>query len=301
MTFRSTLRAHGHGGPEGGYGEPAGQPGHGSGAASAPKIQLENVSLAYGTSLILDDITLAVEPGKVASVIGASGCGKTTLLHIVAGLVAYDTGRVTVDGIRVERPGPDRAVVFQEDAVFPWMNVRKNVEYGLRAKGVARAERNRIADEVLEIVGLQGRESYLPKELSGGMRKRVDLARALAVKPEVLLMDEPYAALDAMTREKLQIDFLAIAERLRTTALFVTHDLEEALFVGDDVVIMGTNPGRIESIVKVSFGHPRERALKQDSDFQRVRSELAREIAAITTGGIPAGADGSGDETRTKP
>ena len=158
----------------------------------APKIVIENLAAGYGSGYVLEGISFDVSEGEIVCLIGASGCGKTTLLNIVAGLVPYQQGMVTMDSRLVDHPGPDRVMVFQDDAVFPWMRVQENVEYGLRVKKMGKEDRARRAAEIIELVGLSGNERLFPRELSGGMRKRVDLARALAVEPEVLLMDEPY-------------------------------------------------------------------------------------------------------------
>ena len=183
-----------------------------------------------------------------------------------------------MDSRPVDHPGPDRVMVFQDDAVFPWMRVHENVEYGLRVKRMTKDARTRRAAEVIDLVGLSGNERMFPKELSGGMRKRVDLARALAVEPEVLLMDEPYAALDVMTKERLQIEFVRICEETNMTCIFVTHDLEEALFVGHRVILLGRRPAHIVATYEVPFSHPRDVSLKRAADFQELRGELASRI-----------------------
>lgn len=244
----------------------------------APKIVIENLAAGYGSGYVLEGISFDVSEGEIVCLIGASGCGKTTLLNIVAGLVPYQQGMVTMDSRLVDHPGPDRVMVFQDDAVFPWMRVQENVEYGLRVKKMGKEDRARRAAEIIELVGLSGNERLFPRELSGGMRKRVDLARALAVEPEVLLMDEPYAALDVMTKERLQIEFVRISEDTNMTCIFVTHDLEEALFVGHRVILLGRQPARIVATYKVPFSHPRDVSLKRAADFQTLRGELASRI-----------------------
>lgn len=255
--------------------------------SEVPKVELSHVSLRYGEHVILEDLSLRIPRNEILCVIGPSGSGKTTLLHIIAGLVAQSRGTVKIDGVEVRGPGPDRAMVFQEDAVFPWMTVRKNVEYGLRRKGLPGAEIDRRVTAILNVVGLVGAEKRFPRQLSGGMRKRVDLARALAVEPDLLLMDEPYGSLDAMTKERLQLEFLRICEEGRKrvdrwmTVVFVTHDLEEALFVGDRVVVVAANPGRIASSLSVPFEHPRALDLKRTEAFQQLRGELAARLEAV--------------------
>lgn len=243
-----------------------------------PKISLNDVGVTFTDRPILEKVQLEVGKGEIVCLIGASGCGKSTLLNAVAGLVGLTTGEILVDGRPIQGPAADRVMVFQDDAVFPWMRVRGNVEYGLRVKGLSKAEIDRRVQEVLAMVELQAAQDAFPRELSGGMRKRVDLARALAVNPQVLLMDEPYGALDAMTKEKLQIHFLEICERTGMTSLFVTHDLEEALFLGDRVVVLGRNPGKVAAILEVPFKHPRSADLKRDPEFQKLRGELGRLI-----------------------
>lgn len=245
---------------------------------AASKISVQHVSSGYGVKNVIEDLSFEVAEGEILCLIGASGCGKTTLLNVVAGLVPYWHGSVTIDSRPVHAPGPDRVMVFQEDAVFPWMRVRQNVEYGLRVKKINKAERARKAGEVISLVGLEGSEDLFPKELSGGMRKRVDLARALAVEPEVLLMDEPYAALDVMTKERLQTEFVRISEQTSMTCIFVTHDLEEALFLGHRIILLGRTPARIVATYDVPFGHPRDLSLKRSPTFQELRGELANRI-----------------------
>ena len=228
----------------------------------APKIVIDNLAAGYGSGYVLEGISFDVSEGEIVCLIGASGCGKTTLLNIVAGLVPYQQGMVTMDSRLVDHPGPDRVMVFQDDAVFPWMRVQENVEYGLRVKKMGKENRARRAAEIIELVGLSGNERLFPRELSGGMRKRVDLARALAVEPEVLLMDEPYAALDVMTKERLQIEFVRISEDTNMTCIFVTHDLEEALFVGHRVILLGRQPARIVATYEVAV-QPSARCLAE--------------------------------------
>ncbi|MBA3727453.1 MAG: ABC transporter ATP-binding protein [Armatimonadetes bacterium] len=243
-----------------------------------PKIVVNDVYVALGGRDILEAVDLKVLPHEILCLIGASGCGKTTLLNVIAGLIQPSSGSATMDDRIIIGPGPERVMVFQEDAVFPWLRVSKNVEYGLRAIGVPRAERESRARKAIDTVGLTGRENAFPRELSGGMRKRVDLARALAVEPEVVLMDEPYAALDAITKDKLQVEFVHIAEAALMTTVFVTHDLEEALFLGDRVVVMAGSRGRIEEVVEVPFPRPRETKLKRTAPFQELRGILTEAI-----------------------
>lgn len=237
-------------------------------------LSLKSVSVSYGALPVLQGVDLDIAAGEIVCLIGASGCGKSTLLNAVAGLIQPSSGTISLAGRPVEGPSSDRVMVFQDDAVFPWMTVRQNVEYGLRIKGVSGAERRRITQEKIAQVELSGWEDAFPRQLSGGMRKRVDLARALAVTPKVILMDEPYGALDAMTKERLQQQFLDVCRTSGATALFVTHDLEEALFLGDRVVVLGRNPGHVADIIQVPFGMARDVAIKREPAFQALRGRL---------------------------
>jgi NitT/TauT family transport system ATP-binding protein len=250
------------------------------------RIEVEGVSLHYelrgGTLEALRDVTLEIDAGEFISVIGPSGCGKSTLLFILAGLLTPTSGSVKGDEREVDGPGADRAMVFQHDAVFPWLTVARNVEYGLRMRHVPRKERERIVSDFLELVGLANVRSLYPRELSGGMRKRVDMARAFANEPPVLLMDEPYGSLDAMTKEHLQVELLRIWRRVRNTVCFVTHDLEEALFLSDRIVMLMPRPGRISEIIEVPFERPRPASLKLSQEFQDMRRQLTEALAAIS-------------------
>lgn len=242
-------------------------------------MKLAGVTVAYGDKVVLKGIDLEIHSGEIICLVGASGCGKSTLLNAVAGLVPIQSGTIMLNGKPVLGPSADRVMVFQEDAVFPWMKVRDNVAFGLKIKGVEPAERRRIVEEKLQAVELREAAELYPRELSGGMRKRVDLARALAVSPQMILMDEPYGALDAMTKERLQVQFLKVCAETRATSLFVTHDLEEALFLGNRIVVLGRNPGHVAHIVDVPFGGNRPVELKRSPEFQRLRGALSDFIA----------------------
>lgn len=215
------------------------------------EITIEGVSMTYagigGSVDALSEVNLRVEPGEFISVIGPSGCGKTTLMNIVAGFLRPSTGRVLIDEREILGPGPDRGVVFQQYAVFPWMTVRENVKFGLTlaSNKKSASEQNEIADHFLDLVGLKDFAGSYPKELLGGMKQRVAIARAYAVAPEVLLMDEPFGALDAQTRQFMQESLLHILEREKKTVIFITHGVEEATFLSTRVVIMATRPGRV--------------------------------------------------------
>jgi NitT/TauT family transport system ATP-binding protein len=260
----------------------------------APRIliSISDLRFSYGPAgagvrPILEGFDLEVRESELLSIVGPSGCGKSTLLSIIAGLLRVDAGTVLVDGAERTEPGPDRAMIFQEDAVFPWRTVRANVEYGLQMQGKSRAERHRIADEYLRLVGLVDVWDLFPRQLSGGMRKRVDVARAMAVQPQILLLDEPFAALDVMTKEQLQLDFLGVWAKTQLTAIFVTHDLEEALFLSDRVVVMSRDPARVIRDVAVPFSRPRDRTLRTSQEFQELRGELAEQLR-FETGDLEA-------------
>ena len=227
------------------------------------------------THLALTDIDLDVAEGEFVSILGPSGCGKSTLLYIVGGFIAPSSGDVRASGRAVAGPGPDRGPVFQEFALFPWKTVLGNVAYGPREAGVPRREAEERARALLARMGLAGYEDFYPKELSGGMKQRVAIARTLAYDPAILLMDEPFGALDAHTRVRLQNDLLGLWERDRKTVLFVTHSVEEAVYLSDRVVVMTRQPGRLKAVVEVPLPRPRERrALLLDRRFQELVVEL---------------------------
>jgi NitT/TauT family transport system ATP-binding protein len=255
----------------------------GSDAASA-MIDIDHVSHRFQTSgrqshLALSDISLRIEDGAFVSILGPSGCGKSTLLYIVGGFVSPTEGVARVKGQTITGPGPDRGPVFQEFALFPWKSVLGNVMYGLRQQGVSRTDAEAQSRRLIEMVGLKGFENFYPKELSGGMKQRVAIARTLAYHPAVLLMDEPFGALDAHTRTRLQNDLLNIWERDRKTVLFVTHSVDEAVFLSDKVVVMTRAPGRIKEIVDIDLPRPRRRAeLLLDSRYQKYVVDIERLI-----------------------
>jgi NitT/TauT family transport system ATP-binding protein len=242
-------------------------------------IAIRSLTVGYDDAVVLSGVDLDIREGEIVCLIGASGCGKSTLLNAVAGLVPIRSGSIALDGVPISGPSADRVMVFQDDAVFPWMRVDENVGFGLKVKGVPAKERRRIVEEKLAAVELTHAAGFYPRELSGGMRKRVDLARALAVSPRVVLMDEPYGALDAMTKERLQLQFLKVCAETGSTSIFVTHDLEEALFLGNRVVVLARNPGRVRSVLDVPFGGDRSVELKRSPAFQALRGELANLIA----------------------
>jgi len=247
-----------------------------------PMIEIDQVSQTFQTSsrrdhLALSEISLTVEDGAFVSILGPSGCGKSTLLYIVGGFVNPSQGSARMKGKLITGPGPDRGPVFQEFALFPWKSVLGNVMYGPRQQGVKPTEAEAQSRALIEMVGLKGYEDFYPKELSGGMKQRVALARTLAYHPEVLLMDEPFGALDAHTRTRLQNDLLNIWGRDRKTVLFVTHSVDEAVFLSDKVVMMTRSPGRIREIVDIDLPRPRRRTeLLLDPRYQKYVVDIER-------------------------
>jgi len=223
----------------------------------------------------LDGVHLHVDDGELVCLLGASGCGKSTLLSIIAGLDAATTGNVTLDGDVVVGPGADRGMVFQGYSLFPWLTVAGNIEFGLRIAGWDRDRREQRVAELLGIMSLTECSHALPRELSGGMRQRVAIARALAPEPDVLLLDEPFGALDAHTRRHLQDFLLTVWQRTGATILMVTHDVEEAIYLSSRVYVMAARPGRIAEVVHVPFGRHRGPAVKRDPRFLDLRDELA--------------------------
>jgi NitT/TauT family transport system ATP-binding protein len=229
----------------------------------------KSFSLADGSTVdALSGISLAVADSEFVSVLGPSGCGKTTLLRIVAGLETPTSGTITLDGERIAGPSPRMAMIFQEYSLYPWRTVIDNIEFGLEIRGMTREERKKRAIEYLDLVGLRDFAGRFPYELSGGMRQRVAVARALAIDPAILLMDEPFGALDAQTRNRLQRELLDIWEKTRKTVLFVTHSVDEAVYLSDRIVVLTPRPGRIREIVPIGLPRPRERT---DVEFARIR------------------------------
>ncbi|WP_129664066.1 ABC transporter ATP-binding protein [Phytoactinopolyspora endophytica] len=225
----------------------------------------------------LDDVNLTVQENEFLTVLGPSGCGKTTMLKMIAGLLPWDQGEIAIGGAPVRGPGPDRSMVFQNFALLPWATVLDNVAFGLRMRGVGKKEREERSRELISLVGLSGFESKRPGELSGGMQQRVGLARALAVEPSVLLMDEPFGAVDEQTRRLLQEELLAIWEKNRLTVVFITHSMEEAVLLGDRVVLMSARPGQISEIVPVPLERPRSSdvgGVERSSDYVNITAYL---------------------------
>jgi NitT/TauT family transport system ATP-binding protein len=244
----------------------------------APKLQIFHLGKSFGELQALHDINLVVERGEFIAVVGPSGCGKTTFLRIVAGLEPASSGKVELDGRAVTGPGGDRGFVFQTDNLLPWRTVFANAIIGREVAGkVGPAERRRTL-ELLKLVGLEGFENYHPRQLSGGMRQRVNLARALAIDPQVLLMDEPFSSLDAQTREIMQTELMRIWEAGRKTVLFVTHQIDEAVFLADRVLVFARRPGRLRESVAIELPRPRPLAIKRTAEFVRYVDHIWRLI-----------------------
>ena len=224
----------------------------------------------------LDEINLEVQKGEVICILGPSGCGKSTLLNIVAGFLPPSGGEVRVDGRPVIEPGPDRGFVFQEFALFPWRTVLENIEFGPVLKGMEKAERHARARELIQRIHLTGFEDKFPFELSGGMKQRVGIARALANDPEVLLMDEPFGALDAQTRRVMQEELLKLLGETKKTVLFVTHAIDEAIVLADRVVVMTARPGQVKALLGVDLPRPRERTSPEFNELYRMMDDLIR-------------------------
>ena len=251
------------------------------GRGAAGRIECRSVRKTYrdaadGTEIVaLDGLTLDIEAREFLTLLGPSGCGKSTLLNILAGFERPDSGKVLLNGVPIQRPGPDRGVVFQDYALFPWLNIQQNVEYGLREKGMNKAESSAIARRFLAMVGLSGFERRFPHELSGGMRQRVALVRVLAIDPEILLMDEPFAAVDAQTRIILQEELQRLWMQTLKTVVFVTHSVDEAIYLADRVSVMTALPGLVKAIVPIDLPRPRD---STSDAFNRYRRDIAQLI-----------------------
>jgi NitT/TauT family transport system ATP-binding protein len=251
------------------------------------KLSVRGLSKSFGALVALDRVSLDVSEGEFISLVGPSGCGKTTLLRIIAGLDAADTGQVVIDGLPVSRPGTDRGFVFQADCLMPWRTVWRNAIFGNEINGGNNAEAASRTRDLLRLVGLGGFEHYYPWQLSGGMRQRANLARALAINPKVLLMDEPFSALDAQTREIMQTELLRIWESGRKTVVFITHQIDEAVFLSDRVVVLGRRPGRIRETVNIELARPRPFSIKRTPAFvayvDRIWGMIEKDVRASLT------------------
>ncbi len=236
------------------------------------KLEIRNLTKTFSTEdgemMALEDISIEVKPAEFLCIIGPSGCGKTTLLRMIAGLDHPSSGEIILDGKEVKGPSPDRGMVFQEFSLFPWRTVIKNVTFGLEIQGIEKKEQYRIAEKYIELVGLQGFENHYPYELSGGMKQRVAIARALATEPSILLMDEPFGSVDAQTRNILQEELLEIWKRTKKTVLFVTHSVDEAVYLADRVAVMSARPGCLIKCLDIDIPRPRKRTSLEVNEFR---------------------------------
>jgi NitT/TauT family transport system ATP-binding protein len=234
-------------------------------------IRIDHLGVVFGANgsqvEAVRDVSMAVAPGEFVSLIGPSGCGKSTLLNIVAGFVRPSSGTALLDGALIDKPGSDRGVVFQQYSLFPWLSVRKNVEFGLKMQGISQATRERTARTLLGLAGLLAFEHHYPDQLSGGMKQRVGIVRALATSPQVLLMDEPFGALDAQTRVVMQEILTNMWQKFRISVLFITHDIEESIFLSDRIYVMTARPGRIKAEVRVPLPRPRTAEMTSSPEF----------------------------------
>jgi NitT/TauT family transport system ATP-binding protein len=242
-------------------------------------ITFDKVQISYpgksGSFVAVDGFDADIADGEFVTVVGPSGCGKSSVLMAADGLIPISDGRIRIQGKEVTKPGPDRAMVFQDASLMPWRTVLDNVAFGLELAGVGKAERLRTAREYVQLVGLGGREESHPHQLSGGMRQRVGIARALALDPAVLLMDEPFGALDAQTRELMAGELLRIWDLDRKTVLFVTHGIDEAIFLADRVLVMGGSPSRVTEVMEIDLPRPRDAEVRASAAFGRYRTHLA--------------------------
>lgn len=253
-----------------------------AGEKRAIKVKIDNVvrkfSTRNGEMVALNGVNLDIMENEFVSVVGPSGCGKSTLLNIIAGLLDPSSGKVYCDGHEVHGTGIERGVVFQQYALFPWLTVKKNVEFGLNIKGISKQEASETAMKYIKMVGLEEFANHYPKELSGGMKQRVAIARAYAVNPSILLMDEPFGALDAQTRTQLQEELLKTWEKEQKTCFFITHDVDEAIILSQRVVIMSARPGRIKEIVDVNIPYPRNQETKLTKEFMDIKNYIWKQV-----------------------
>jgi len=253
-----------------------------AGKERSVKLQIEGVSKVFNSRnremVALNGVDLDIMENEFICVVGPSGCGKSTLLNIIAGLAEPTSGRVLCDGVEVKGTGTERGVVFQQYALFPWMTVKKNVMFGLDLKGIKGVEAEEIAMKYIKMVQLEDFVNHYPKELSGGMKQRVAIARAYAVNPSVLLMDEPFGALDAQTRTQLQQELLETWEKEKKTCFFITHDVDEAVILAQKVIIMSARPGRIKEIVNIDIPYPRNQETKMSSRFLELKNHIWSQV-----------------------
>lgn len=241
-------------------------------------IVIDHVCKDFGATRALDEISLNIEDGTFVTILGASGCGKSTLLNMLAGLTAPSNGQLTLDGKRIVKPGPDRVVVFQQPGLYPWLSLRDNIAFGLRMRA-GHIDWPRV-DDVISIIGLKGFEKHFPYELSGGMQQRVAIARALVMQPRVLLMDEPFGALDAQTRRTMQQFLLELWERIHATVVFITHDIDEAILLGERLVVMSARPGRVALTSDVPLARPRNWEMTLEPAFLDLKRRAMSILAA---------------------
>ena len=246
------------------------------------KVKIDNVVKKYsgrnGEMVALNGVSLDIHENEFVCVVGPSGCGKSTLLNIIAGLHEPTSGQVLVDGQAVSGPGPARGVVFQQYALFPWLTVQKNVEFGLKLQGMSQDKAEQEAKKYIKMVDLEQFAQSYPKELSGGMKQRVAIARAYAINPKVLLMDEPFGALDAQTRTQLQTELLKTWEKEQKTCFFITHDVEEAIILAQRVIIMSARPGRIKEVVEINIPYPRTQETKMSKEFLDLKNHIWSQV-----------------------
>lgn len=242
------------------------------------KLSVSGLTKSFGDLTVLDRIALDIAAGEFVCLVGPSGCGKTTFLRIIGGLETAEEGSITIDGDPVKGPGADRGFVFQADSMLPWRRVLGNAAIGLEINGRNGAKERSLTRKLLELVGLKGFDTYYPRQLSGGMRQRVNLARALAIDPEVLLMDEPFSGLDAQTREIMQTELLRIWTEGRKTVLFITHQIDEAVYLADRVIVFGRRPGHVQDVVPIDLPRPRDLSIKRDPRFAPLVDRIWKRI-----------------------
>ena len=244
-------------------------------------ISIKNLNKTYVTdessTVAIEDFSLEIEKGELISIVGPSGCGKTTLLRMIAGLLEPSSGSISINGKECKGPGPDRGMVFQDYALFPWRSVRKNVEFGMEVNGMSKEDRTKRANKLLDVVGLEKFADSRVHELSGGMKQRVAIARALATHPDVILMDEPFGALDAQTRNLMQEELLRVIQKTNQTVIFITHSVDEAVYLSDRIVVLTKRPAVIKEIVDIPWERPRDRA---SPEFTALRKEILEELRA---------------------
>lgn len=249
-------------------------------AGAVPKLKVEDACVKFGDLVAFEGINLNVRNGEFIAIVGPSGCGKSTFLMALDGLTPLSQGKMALDGEPITKPTQNRAVVFQDACLFPWRTVLNNVTYGLEIAGKPKRERQEIARDLIALTGLAGFEDYYPSQLSGGMRQRANIARALATDPEVLLLDEPFSGLDAQTREFMQGELLKIWDERKKTAIFVTHQIDEAVYLADRVIVFGARPGRILREWEIPFERPRPLELKHDLAHRKLEDEIWKVLSA---------------------